>query len=326
MASGTPDGVTVASHRLSVEILAAIVDLSDMDSLLVWRRTCQHLSNRVHTILQRLLHAVITHYLPRPSVFVDLLRQYAAVIVDEAALAFWLRDLTVLRNTLVISVPARNFAAIRKTMRRAYTLKSTSATIYHPRELPDTLRFHVPLMSNRYVLLQRVREECLESGTDHAIGYLARTPHTALMNFVGADVFGSLVPSLTLRRRAHLAVPWSWMPTVHRAPILHLLAHGAFCFSSEPSDLLDLAELQAAFVDASLRAALACPCVPRYFGGEGALVDCFRVKYAEAPRGLISKYGLATRPGACNLNNSTHVVALYFTTFVHPATVRHNLQ
>ncbi len=246
-----------------------------MDSLLVWRRTCQHLSNRVHTILQRLLHAVITHYLPRPSVFVDLLRQYAAVIVDEAALAFWLRDLTVLRNTLVISVPARNFAAIRKTMRRAYTLKSTSATVYHPRELPDTLRFHVPLMSNRYVLLQRVREERLESGTDHAIGYLARTPHTALMNFVGADVFGSLVPSLTLRRRAHLAVPWSWMPTVHRAPILHLLAHGAFCFSSEPSDLLDLAELQAAFVDASLRAALACPCVPRYFGGEGALVDCF---------------------------------------------------
>ncbi len=255
------------------------MDSSDIDALSAWRRTCTVFETRVHRILKRTIHAVIEHYLLAAPYVLDLLLRWNAIIIEEAALAFILRDVNVLTSTLVICMHPNNFEGLRDELLSRYTLQEVN-------EFPNS--FEPPpgqlfrITHDRYVRLQPMKMAKTFPPINTPVATLSWAEHTAVMNFVGAQMYGSAYPSLTLRRRALLAMPRDrYQPTsATHAQLLALSERGGFTISHDPYTLLDVPFTPvrvAHFRLPCLRTMYICDCRPRYFGDGGSLVDFFEL-------------------------------------------------
>ncbi|TFK84223.1 hypothetical protein K466DRAFT_602186 [Polyporus arcularius HHB13444] len=285
---------------LPLEVLLMILDFSDTGVLSAWRRTCRAFQDRVHRILTHTIHAVISHYLLDPMHIVGLLRRWDAIITDHAAVAFLLRDLDVLTRELVISVHADDFDNLCAHLLRRYSLKP------FPESAPSSDGPTVQLyrISESPSLWLRVR--CITAYTTpplkSPVAGLGCAEHTAAMNFVGADIYGCAYPSLTLRRRALLRLPWNrlqhWQSPALK-DILLFMAKGRFTFSADPYTLLDerLTPIDfGPFRLPCLRSMYICDCRPRYFGDYGSLVDVFDLSRPHRPQ-LVHQLDMDTGRG-----------------------------
>ncbi len=256
-----------------------VLDASDMDTLMAWRRTCVTFGARVKRILQSLIHAIVGYYLPDPLLFMHIIRRHRAVIIAEAALAFFLRDTSVLAMDLTVCAIPRDMRALRDELLRAFPMHPIDEGLaYH--SLNDFMLFRIrPHRYIRFVTTTPYFDRNVPQFVPSPVGRVAAAPHTAFHNFVGADVFGCGYPQLTLRRRVLLRTIWAGYNTPERRAILRLCALGRFQFSSDPSHLFD--NLAPRTVDclghrsSCIASHYVCDCQVRYFGDGASLVDFF---------------------------------------------------
>lgn len=259
-----------------------VLDESDMDTLMAWRRTCEPFALRVKLILRQLIHRIVAYYLPDPANFMDILRRHGAVIIEDAALAFFLRDPSVLSMELAICTMPHRLNDLRAELLRNYTMLSVEDDeLLRQHRITDNALFWIG--HRRYIRLRHMPlwHTYWPETTPllSPIGRVAQSPHTALFNFVGADIFGCGYPELTLRRRAFMRAPWSALYAPERRGIFRLCAVARMTFSADSSQLFD--DL-AARVPVSAQGQLSCvrshhvcDCEVRYFGDCASLVDFF---------------------------------------------------
>ncbi len=262
----------------------------DMRSLMRWRRTCKtHYEVAVRTIDQE-LGAMVEVYVPSRTFFMAVLHECRAVIGGEAALAFFLRDPTVLSRQLDVYAGSQDGPALVTALTDSWGQFRFTQESYRGRNHHLAVRTDI----RRDVHL-RCKQTGLEiiihiANTRCALSPITRTWATALCNYVGVGRAGCGYPSLTLERRSLLA----------RLPSHHfgesdveerlLRPNAGFQFARTAAmwpEYVRRGQLPVVATGAwrspCLREAFLCPYQGRYFGDRGSLVDVFDVLGVVSP-------------------------------------------
>ncbi len=300
-----------ASPRVPLDVILLVIECSDIDVLVAWRRCGAALARHVTRLLRSLFQAIIEHYLPHSTPFIQLLRTHDAVVVDEAALAFFLRDRSLLRHECVVSVLSTQVEAFQEQLRRAYDLRPVSDA--STSLIPSAQTTLLSTTRSRYIRLRVVGIHHMNPSLETAVASVAAAPHTGLVNFVGADVFGCAYPALTLRRSAFLRWGWAANNQSDRRAILVLSAQGRFTFSQPSCPVLHSPQPRLPDVitsDPWIGSPYACECAIRHFGDSSSLVDVFhrrddqdlRLLHAAVdgiPAGIVPGWRWPVRHEAC---------------------------
>ena len=202
-------------------------DNMDILTLTRWRLTCKTNYDQTVVTLRRSLLTMLNAFVPKPVAILNIITQHRSVIGGEFALAFILRDPSIVSSHLDIYSTDYEFSALCSSILDDSALqKVTIRHEYTDLGVIEALRTLVSRVLVVYTSLgTTIRLHC--SYTSSATAPLSHASSTALSNFVTAYGFGCSHPALTLKRRALIAdqelphLPIS-DPTIHD----HLIAHG----------------------------------------------------------------------------------------------------
>ncbi|KAI0708393.1 hypothetical protein C8Q76DRAFT_626811 [Earliella scabrosa] len=251
----------------------------DITDLLAWRAVCRANYHQVAGVLRRTVIATITPFFHLPCSFLRYLTKYRAVIGGASAIAFILRDRSVVSDTLEVYAASFWYASLVARMSSCpsngkdtdkITAHSMSPAYSAERDIKAYSVFH--LKNGRRVIVYR-------SGAVSACSPLSRAVTTAHMAFITEHSFGCAYPALTLRRRALLSdMRLSHMGLLDKESFNHLLSAG-FSFAVSPSAWPQYPATAENFPapqdDDTLpcyRARYVCPFQGRYFGDPGSLI------------------------------------------------------
>ncbi|KAI0707220.1 hypothetical protein C8Q76DRAFT_696470 [Earliella scabrosa] len=178
--------------HLPVEIDTQISDNLDLPALIAWRDTCrrsyQHVEARLDSHLEKLLH----RFVPDAEAFLLGVESYRGLIIGLAALAFVVRDSSLLSDTVDVAVGSETAWDMEQYLVQSQSLIFVE-DIPPPRFTQDTTIRIFLTPKSRYVRL-------LVSHTPSPFMPLARCPISALINYVSRRSFGCAYPLLTLSR------------------------------------------------------------------------------------------------------------------------------
>ncbi|RDX45269.1 hypothetical protein OH76DRAFT_1420890 [Lentinus brumalis] len=241
-----------------------IADHLDINTVLDWRTVCPRFREQANAALRNMFRRIIRYYVRDANAFVEMLRQFGAIVAGQSALAFFLRDVNVLGTYLYVCCTDNVFDDLVDGLQMKFTLNI----------VPESPRSRGGKSSLRYLRTPNGRCVAVEKFTMHPFEGLVRSSNTALMNFVGADVFGSAYACLTLNREGMIYDWWS-SSREQRISAITLVANG-FQFTRLPwSHLPGYITKKHWGVPSCLAAWYMCPCQPRFMGDAGCLFDSF---------------------------------------------------
>ena len=247
--------------------------------LLAWRAACRANYHQVAGVLRRTVIASITPFFHSPCTFLRYLTKFRAIIAGASAVAFILRDRSIVSSTLEVYAASFWYGSLVARM-------STCPSIA---QLTEKISTHA--MSNAYSSERDVRAYTVfhlknqrrvivyRSGAVGACSPLSRAVTTAHMLFITEHSFACAYPALTLRRRALLSdMRLNRMSSFDKSSFDHLLSVG-FSFAVSPSAWPQYPTTSENFPapqdDDTLpcfRARYVCPFQGRYFGDPGSLL------------------------------------------------------
>ncbi len=222
-------------------------------------------------MLRNTFHDIVGCYVRDAASFVEVLRKYSAIVAGRAALAFLLRDLKVLGREIYVCCRQDVFDQVLEEFRSRFSL--------------TLLPVRGPIARNAKCYWRELRTPegayVQVGGFQHPFEGVVWSGTTAGLNFVGADIFGSAYPSLTLNREG-LVYPFFTMLREQRIASIMLVGNG-FRFAANPWVYLPGRpaendwERQWGFLESRPCVAewYLCECQPRFFGDEGCLIDTF---------------------------------------------------
>ena len=95
--------------RLPVEIIVTIIEVSDWQSLSLWRATCRSLFTVVGILLRRRYDSYLKPFTSDVSAFDELLDRHRGIISGSTALHFFVPDLDWIPRELDVYVPANTY-------------------------------------------------------------------------------------------------------------------------------------------------------------------------------------------------------------------------
>ncbi|KAI0744782.1 hypothetical protein C8Q76DRAFT_851708 [Earliella scabrosa] len=244
---------------------------------------CRNASPYLAALARRSLYAsrqeILRRWMPDPRSFLDALRDSHGLVTGVAALAFILRDHSLLGIYLDIAVASETTWSlemyIRTTLRGRQIWHSPPNGLHTPRWLPVE-RF--PEETHFLVAPGRIIR-VVYSRTRSAAEAIAWSENTALMNYFNVVSFGCAFPILTLRRHA-LSMSWRDLHPLEKRRMVHLHGRAGFTFSPVPGPFMGCAwgtytddnqdERYDCYADLFV-----CPEQGRYFGDKGSLVAFF---------------------------------------------------
>ena len=201
-------------------------DKMDLLTLIRWRLTCKTNYDQSVASLRRSLFTMLRPFVPEPSSILSHITRHRSVLGGEFALAFILRDPSLLPAHLDIYSTDYGFSALCSELLEDSTLFCVIVDHeFNNVGALDALRTLVSrTLTIRTSLGTFIRVH--RSYTSAATAPLSHTPSTALSNFVTAYGFGCSHPILTLNRRALVGdqeMPYlsTTDPDVHDRLILH---------------------------------------------------------------------------------------------------------
>ena len=173
-----------------------------MPSLLCLGGTCLYHRDRVSHILKKERNSIIGRYWPQPERLLWILSRSRAVITGEAALAFIMRDRSLLTKELEVCVSRLYAEDLLQELDASDYVKHTPSdqprsTLHH--DQPTTFEY-----KSKYDDVVRV----ICSHTDSVFTPFAMYPTTALFNYMDEFSFGCTYHNLTLNR-------WGVAPNIH---------------------------------------------------------------------------------------------------------------
>ena len=188
------DTVVCADSRCSlpVEIDTHITDELELPALIAWRDTSRKAYAHVESEFQSSLVKLVRHYVPDVDELLAVTDHYNGVIGGLAALAYIVRDFSLLSDTLDIAVGCERAAEMEDDLVRTQSLAFVEE-IPPPAYTEDTTYRIFRTPNGRHIKLHI-------SPTPSALMPIVRTPLTALYNYVTPRGFGCAYPLLTLAR------------------------------------------------------------------------------------------------------------------------------
>lgn len=210
-------------------------DEMDLLSIINWRLTCKANYYQAIGSLRRSLTRMLGKFVPAPLAFLSIIDTNRGVLGGLFALAFILRDPSMLRTRLDVYASHHEFKALCTSLLTDTRINKTIVHhMYKHHTVLDALRTLVPT-----ILIIRTASETTirvhRSYTSSSTAPVTRAPCTALSNFVTAYSFGCSHPLLTLNCRALFSdqdIPE--IPVRDRA-IYDTLAKHNFTFAFLPS-------------------------------------------------------------------------------------------
>lgn len=181
------------------------VDEMDMLDLTRWRLTCRANYHQAVGSLQRSVINMLRPFVLNPLALLDIITKHQAVLGGEFALAFVLRDASMLPMHLDIYASDFEFDHLCTAIMSDDTLRSAFKT--HESTNNSVLDALRTLISSTLVITT-TRGTTIHIHRSYTISPsapISRASCTALSNFVTAYGFGCSHPLLTLNRRALLA-------------------------------------------------------------------------------------------------------------------------
>ncbi|TFK80353.1 hypothetical protein K466DRAFT_438044, partial [Polyporus arcularius HHB13444] len=238
---------------------------------------------------------ILRRYVPDPDVILELLEEFHAVVWGNAALAFFLRDLSVLDKDLDISVGLRDSNALKTVMQLRIPMTHVWTLPKGPRAGRVVVHCY-RLGPRRYIKLH------CSPDTSPTLP-IAQAESTIFMNFVSSIGAGCAYPALTLRR-CGMSYPSWWLdpegPDGGVRQRLVILVLKGFRFARHSRDLLPAnwtPPLTYAPGGGCLERIYLCPYQSRYFGDQGSLVFFFDAAYMDLEwlqRTQLPPFGLCT--------------------------------
>lgn len=266
------------------DVMALFATEYDLPSLLAWRSTSS--THRVHgsLLLERTRDQIVEHFVGREDTMwlLNVLAHHRAVITGDAALAFMLRDLSVVGDTLHIAVDRVQGAELEEDLERWFRAVNVTPlpAVGQPQPGPYEPTVH------RFSLPNSTKIIISTSPNESAITCVATGISTAYMNFLTRDSFGCAYPLLTLQRWA--IAPRTDIDDRHseeRARLRTLEDHHGFRSHEHAVPLvprqflIGLGEYDPrASHYPCLRHWYICPGQARFFGDAGSLVGFFNAR------------------------------------------------
>ncbi|KAI0686632.1 hypothetical protein C8Q76DRAFT_636117, partial [Earliella scabrosa] len=264
---------------LHSELQGMIAEELDILDLLAWHAVCHANYHQVAGVLRRSVIASITPFFHSPTKFLHYLTKFRAIIGGASAVAFVLRDRSIVSNTLEVYAASFWYGSLVARMSSCpsvaqrtdkITTHAMSNNYSTERDIKTYTVFH--LKNNRRIIVYR-------SGAVSACSPLSRAVTTAHMTFITEHSFGCAYPALTLRRRALLSdMRLNRMSLHDKASFDHLLSVG-FSFAVSPSAWPEYPTTSANFPAPQdhdtlpcFRSRYVCPFQGRYFGDPGSLL------------------------------------------------------
>lgn len=269
-----------------------------MTSLLSWRATCHDNYVVVNVELRASLLALVARFLPDPTLFLQMLIPWSALIVGEAALSHVLQELSVCNSSLEIAVGNLYFKPFLRSLSRFLPLGTVVDTSV-VKNAPPGFAYHrhitrfaqYRLMSGMFIV---VYESSTPSACDVVSGYWT----TALMNFVTPRTIGCAYPRLTLNNCAVLCdtrlSTMDWADHAMKRTLDRLGFESAYGSRGWPLHARGPSSTRAIIEDCG-RTLYVCPHQGRFFGDRGSLVlfcDGFSVDFKEIRQMSVAPYGL----------------------------------
>lgn len=177
-------------------------DNMDLLSLTRWRLTCKTNYEQAVSSLRRSLLTMLDPFMSQPLVILDILTQHHSVLGGEFALAFILRDRSLLPTHLDIFCSDYEFNPLCSSILDASAIrKEIKSHEYTDLTILDALRTLISCV----LTIHTTRGTTIRvhrSYTTSPTAPISRASCTALSNFVTAYGFGCSHPLLTLQRRA----------------------------------------------------------------------------------------------------------------------------
>lgn len=283
-----------------------LVDNMDMPSMLSWAETCKREYERVQVELEASMFNIIAPFM-NPVRFMQIfLPSPGAIITGEAALAFVLRDHSLLTDTLEVTVGGGGLDGYDAASQAGAVLSTELVHSYGTNERCRMTGASTVLYRTKTGRFLRV----VTSRTRSAMGNLAYYPNTAMMCYLGEYSFGVVYAFYTLRRLGFSRFKSPWEDRQER-----LLDHG-FRFDTSPMRLLNpnlpaRVNGEEGFMEETypcLQGYFACPHQTRYVGDAGTFVGFFRrrqlslkhlYEHEKPPFGPAAAWGLMTGVGSC---------------------------
>ena len=247
----------------------------DMPSLLLWRAVCRASCGRVTRVLQSTMHHMVRRYLPCPRDFLRILRDCRAVLGGIFALAFMLRDDSIISAALDVFIDENCFPILLEYL--------TYSPFVSPHVVFDRITAPTPSFRHqrdirrcaRFITATGRKIHIHESRTVSCYSPIGRSWTTALMNFVTEDSFSCAYPRLTLSRRALFSeLTLESLTDDDYENVQLLLSHGflfALHSSHWPEYRVDIGTRQNPHTVPCMRHLYLCPDQGRYFGDPGSL-------------------------------------------------------
>ncbi|KAH9855225.1 hypothetical protein C2E23DRAFT_883188 [Lenzites betulinus] len=264
--------------RLPVELTTMITSQCDLPSLITLRKTCRAFYLHANAVLLSDQRSLALHYVTNPDEFWSVLGETRSVVGGFGALSFLLRDKSVRPKDLEIFAPASLAAQLVIQMQNIDELSLTVRTVRVHKHHYRTLPFHV----SRATTLVATHDRTITIyafTSDSPLQPIARSPTSALINWVSADAFACGYPTLTLLRRTLGRFPEASEEDLHA--LYKELLHNDFKVASEPFLWPEYTHLSTPsdppWLFPCLRSLHLCPDQSRYFGDAGSLQTVFNL-------------------------------------------------
>ena len=180
-------------------------DEMDIMSLTQWRLTCKTNYYQAVGSLKQSLTKMLDHFVPNPDFLLRTINKTRSVIGGEFALAFLLRDLSMLPKQLDVYASDYEFTALCTYLLEDPDISRT-ITQYTRTQNPvlDALR----LLVSSVLIIETTKGTSIRIHRSYmasSAAPLSRASCTALSNFITAHGYGCSHPLLTLNRRALIA-------------------------------------------------------------------------------------------------------------------------
>ena len=254
-----------------------------MLALLSLGATCPYFHEHVSFTLQKERNAIIHHYYANPPGFLSILSWNRAVITGEAALAFVMRDRSLLGPELEVCVSCTFSDDLLQDLEREPLFEHAWDKDEWPRlDYQRTTEFLYKSPSG-----ELIRIIC--SPTESPFTPFSKYPTSALFNYMDKFSFGCAYRDQTLSRKAVAPDLWRLsLPEQER--LLRITHHGGFTQSPYPVVVAE-PPVPVAFYNlfahnddpddeelvntTCLRPMYQCPGQGRFFGDPGSLLDFF---------------------------------------------------
>lgn len=257
-----------------METIDAVVDELDLPSLLAIRRVNRVLYDIADRSLWRARETLTSFYVANATKLWAIIEDVNGVVGGTAALAFFLRDFSLLPATLDVFVCHREAPPLEwmfddlesadlRVMASVKDLRPTG-------QLFDFARQTYSFLSSK-----GRRVDIHVTYSDTVLLPIASYRTTALINFVGSKTFGCAYPALTLRRQSLLSAVEAPRTGSAQLVLANLKAHGAFSLVSNLHSTGSVTEEKTSAFVLCQRTRFSCSAQGRHFGDAGCLLDRF---------------------------------------------------